>query len=326
MKTRNSNRYEKGNSRRIPWAFPMCAALVALLVMQGGATAQAAAAPLCSMTSEAARTSCLYETREEFWIVMGNCFNLPTFPETFECMGEGGLELLEAMGECREQYEARQEICENLGEVPYHPEIDPDDFLDVSGIIANPNPYFPLVPGTIWAYEGGDETTTVTVTEETKEILGVTCIVVRDVVEEEGEMIEDTHDWYAQDIHGNVWYFGEISKEYEDGELVALEGSWKSGEEGAKPGIIMKANPHVGDVYRQEFFLGEAEDMGEVLALGESVTVPAGSYTDALKTKDYTPLEPDAVEHKFYAPGIGPVLEVDIESGDRMELVEVTIP
>jgi len=278
------------------------------------------------MMSNAARLSCQHEVREEYWEALGNCNNLPELAERVECRLEAIEERREAKEECQEQFEARQEVCEDLGQEAYHPEIDPDDFLEVSEIIANPNPYFPLVPGTIWEYEGGDETTTVTVTDDIKEILGVTCIVVRDVVEEDDEMIEDTFDWYAQDVHGNVWYFGEISKEYEDGELVALEGSWKSGEEGAKPGIIMKADPQVGDVYRQEFYLGEAEDMGEVLALGESVTVPAGSYSNALKTKDYTPLEPDDMEHKFYAPGVGPVLEVDIESGDRMELVEVTTP
>jgi len=167
----------------------------------------------------------------------------------------------------------------------------------------------------------------VTVTNETKEIMGVTCVVVRDTVTVDGELVEDTFDWYAQDKYGNVWYFGEESKQYEDGDLVSLEGSWKAGVDGAQPGIIMEADPVVGDLYRQEFAPGEAEDMGEVLALGETVTVPAGTFTDCLKTKDFTPMEPEVVEHKYYAPGVGVVKEVMVEGGtDIVELMEIVGP
>jgi hypothetical protein len=196
-----------------------------------------------------------------------------------------------------------------------------------------------LVPGTVWVYEGeteeGTETITVTVTEATKEIeypaesgLIFTCRVVRDVVELDGEVIEDTDDWYAQDTEGNVWYFGEISREFEDGELVSLEGSWKAGVGGAKPGIIMEADPQVDDIYRQEFFLGDAEDMGAVVSRGnESVTVPFGTYRDdVLKTKDFTPIEPDVFEFKYYAPGVGLILEVNPDTGDRVELINKTTP
>jgi hypothetical protein len=148
------------------------------------------------------------------------------------------------------------------------------------------------------------------------------------VAEEDGEVMEDTDDWFAQDTDGNVWYFGEISKEYEDGELVGIEGSWKAGEDGAKPGILMKAVPQVGEVYRQEFLLGEAEDMGEVLSLTGSAVVPAASCSeDCAVIKDFTPLEPDADEDKYYAPGIGLILEVDNEDGgERVELVELIDP
>ena len=116
--------------------------------------------------------------------------------------------------------------------------------------------------------------------------------------------------------------FGEIAKNYEDGELVDLEGSWEAGVDGAKAGIIMKADPQVGDVYRQEFFLGDAEDMGEVLSLSGDETVPAADCdNECLVTKDYTPIEPDVEENKYYAPGVGPILEVDVETGERVELV-----
>ncbi len=149
--------------------------------------------------------------------------------------------------------------------------------------------------------------------------------MVNDVVEEDGEVVEDTLDWYGIDKRYNIWYFGEIALNFEDGELADIEGSWTSGVDGAKPGIIMKADPQVGDVYRQEFLLGDAEDMGEVLSLTESARVPYGAFDNCLMTKDYTPIEPGVFEHKYYAPGIGPVLEVNPETGERVELVEILV-
>jgi len=161
-----------------------------------------------------------------------------------------------------------------------------------------------------------------TVTDEVKEILGVTCAVVHNLVKENGEVIEDTEDWYAQDIFGNVWYFGEIAQDFEDGELVSIDGSWKAGVDGAKAGIIMKAAPAVGDVYRQEFSLGNAEDLAEVLSLTGSEVVPAATCNgDCLVTRDFTPLQPDVSEHKYYKPGFGLILEVNPDTGDRVELV-----
>lgn len=209
-------------------------------------------------------------------------------------------------------------------EEPYAPVIEPANFVE--GV---DNQYFPLTPGTTYIYEGetedGTERIEVYVTHETKEILGVNCVVVRDTVSLDGELVEDTFDWYAQDKDGNVWYMGEDSKEYEDGEAVSTEGSWEAGVDGAMPGIIMEAKPLVGDSYRQEYYAGEAEDMGEVLSLTESATVPHGSFDNLLMTKDWTPLEPGIAEHKYYAPGVGVVLEVLVEGGsERVELVDVT--
>jgi hypothetical protein len=202
----------------------------------------------------------------------------------------------------------------------YDPIIDPADF--VGGI---DNPYMPLMPGTIFVYEGetedGIETNEVYVTHQTKEILGVTCIVVWDRVWLDGELIEETYDWYAQDKDGNVWYFGEDSKEYEGGVVVSTEGSWEAGVDGAEPGIVMKANPQVGDSYRQEYYEGEAEDMAEVLSLTESVSVGYGDFDNCLMTKEWTALDPGVVEHKYYAAGVGEVLVVMVEGGtDRAEL------
>ena len=206
----------------------------------------------------------------------------------------------------------------------YAPVIDPADFVDTID-----NPYLPLLPGSRWVYEGEEdgeaERIEVVVTDERREVMGISAVVVRDIVSEDGEVVEDTFDWFAQDIDGNVWYLGEESKEYEDGELVGTEGSWEAGVDGALPGIVMLADPTVGTAYRQEYFEGEAEDLGEVLRTGVSETVPAGAYDEIVVIREWNPLEPDVVEDKYHAPDVGVVLELVVEGGDgRVELVEFT--
>jgi hypothetical protein len=206
---------------------------------------------------------------------------------------------------------------------PYDWTIDPANFVS-----AVDNPYFPLVPGTVLIYEGSSdgerEVITIHVTHETKQILGVTCIVVRDTVKVSGELKEDTFDWYAQDVDGNVWYMGEDTKEYESGKVSSTEGSWEAGVDGALPGVIMPAHPEVGLAYTQEHYAGEAEDKGKVVASGESVTVPFGSFDRVVVTEDWTPLEPAVREHKSYAPGVGVVYEEIVKGGDGvLRLVEI---
>jgi hypothetical protein len=206
---------------------------------------------------------------------------------------------------------------------PYDWTIEPADFEE-----AVDNPYFPLVPGTVLVYEGQSdgehEVVTIRVTDETKEILGVTCTVVRDTVKVAGEVHEDTFDWYAQDVDGNVWYMGEDTKEYENGKVVSTEGSWEAGVDGALPGVIMPAAPEVGLAYTQEHYAGKAEDKGAIVALGEHVAVPYGSSDDVVVTEDWTPLEPTFREHKYYAPGVGVVFEEIVKGGEGLlRLVEV---
>ncbi len=202
----------------------------------------------------------------------------------------------------------------------YNPVIDPAQFAK-----AVDNPFFPLVPGTTHRFrtmsdEGGEEIV-VTVTPETRVVAGVTCTVVHDVVSEGGQVIEDTWDWFAQDRAGNVWYFGEDTKEYERGR-VSTEGSWEAGVRGAKPGMIMPVHPTVGRIYRQEYLVGEAEDEAQVMALDETVTVAAGTFSGCVKTQEWSRLEPGVLEHKYYAPGVGVVAEATIEGGtERVELV-----
>ncbi len=205
----------------------------------------------------------------------------------------------------------------------YEPQINPQDF--VSGI---DNRYFNLTPGTTYIYEvetdEGTERIEVYVSNETREVMGVTTMVIWDREWLEGDMIEDTKDWYAQDKEGNVWYFGEDSKEYVKGRLVSTEGSWEGGVDGAQPGIIMKANPQVGDTYRQEYYRGHAEDEGEVVAIGETVIISYGTFTNCLKVRGWTLLEPGISEHEFYCPEIGfTALEIEFDSGEIGERVEL---
>jgi hypothetical protein len=187
------------------------------------------------------------------------------------------------------------------------------------------NPYWPLTPGNRWVYretgDGGAQRVEVTVTDEIKEIAGVPSRVVHDVVTRDGELIEDTRDWYAQDKAGNVWYMGEDTKEYENGKVATTEGSWEHGVDGAQAGIMMPADPEIGLRYRQEFYADEAEDNGEVLALDERISVTAGRFDRVLKTKDTNPLGGGSFEHKFYAPRVGLVKVVHPGGGGREELL-----
>ncbi|MFL5471859.1 MAG: hypothetical protein ACJ8AM_05830 [Gemmatimonadales bacterium] len=201
---------------------------------------------------------------------------------------------------------------------------DPDNFVRVVD-----NPLFPLRPGTRFVYEGEEdgeiETNITIVTYDRKNILGVSAVVVLDRVFVEGELKEKTFDWYAQDKQGNVWYLGENTKEYEDGKVVSTEGSWLAGRDGAKPGIIMLAHPRVGDSYRQEFLVGEAEDQARVVARNIDQRVPYGSFEHCVRTVEFTRLEPGVKEAKIYCPGVGFVRAHDVEGpATRLVLTDIT--
>jgi hypothetical protein len=201
------------------------------------------------------------------------------------------------------------------------------------------NTLFPLVLGTTRTYaaetDDGTERIVVEVLDDTREVTGVTCRVVRDRVYLDEVLIEDTHDWYAQDDAGNVWYMGEEVDNYnydDGGNLISIthEGGWEAGQDVAelgtiaRPGYVMKASPTPEDSYHQEFYEGEAEDMGEVVALDVTVTLSDGTAYSCLQTRDYTPLEPEVNEYKYYATGVGVVLEELVGGGERVELISVT--
>jgi hypothetical protein len=190
------------------------------------------------------------------------------------------------------------------------------------------NPFLPLRPGTRWVYSSvrpdGKATRAVEVTGDTRKILGVVCVVVRDTVTVDAKVIKDSVDWYAQDIDGNVWYFGAEAKEFRDGKVVSTAGSWQAGPRDAQPGVVMKAAPKVGDYYRRVYNRGRNVDMAQVLSLDQRVSVPFGFSDRVLVIKNRTSLVPDVVEHRFYAAGVGMVLAVTVQGGSgHTELVEM---
>jgi hypothetical protein len=194
------------------------------------------------------------------------------------------------------------------------------------------NPWFPLVPGTTFVYrgikDGKRSRDVVTVTRRTRVVDGVRCTEVSDRLYLAGRLAERTTDWYAQDRRGRVWYFGERTAELDArGRVTSTEGSWRAGVDGARPGIFMPAQPRVGQTFSQEHYAGHAEDRFRVLALRAPVSTPAATSRRALLTKEWTPLEPDVVDHKLYVRGVGLVEEKAVRGGDeRAELVSVTRP
>ena len=193
------------------------------------------------------------------------------------------------------------------------------------------NPYFPLEPGTVSHYRGTDDgerlRETVTVTRHTKTIQGVETTVLRDVLRRvDGTLAEKTHDWYAADNDGNVWYFGERTATYDErGHLESREGSWQAGVDGAVAGTIMPADPRPTDAYRQELYRGHAEDQAWIVQRRASVTVPYGTLHHVVRSFEWTRLEPRVMSVKLYAPGLGIVRERDLAGGtETFELVRVT--
>jgi hypothetical protein len=205
--------------------------------------------------------------------------------------------------------------------------------LDSAGFVGRvDNPYWPMAPGTRWIYletdaQGGRQRVVVEVLWHTKQIEGIAATVVHDRVLEHGELVENTVDWYAQDVCGNVWYLGENTKEYEEGKVVTTAGSWRHGRDGAQAGVIMPANPQVGMRYRQEYLAGQAEDAAKVLSRNEQAQVPYGHFWHVLLTKEFTPLAPEVLEYKMYTRGVGPVMTLAVSGGsDQERLISVRRP
>lgn len=300
-------------------------ALLAAAVLADARALAQGIAP-CKKQAYALRVSCKSEAHADLWEARARCENIASPAARAACLTAALDEYEDSLELCDEQWDERREKCEELGIGYYNPNLDPQDFAPVID-----NPYLPMIPGTTYSYEkitpDGVERTEIVVTYRTKEILGIACTVVHDVVSLDGALVEDTFDWFAQDLDGNVWYLGESVNDYDEtGRVVDTDGSWEAGVNGAEAGIVMPGAPAVGDLYRQEYWLNDAEDIFEIESLNASVSVPYGAFANCLMSEDTSPIEPDAEELKFYAPGIGRVLEINANTGSRNELVSIDYP
>jgi hypothetical protein len=293
----------------------------------------------CSNTAVVLRQACVVDLNVNFSEASAKCLNISDPSAKRDCYAAAKQDVADSREECGNVFDERQTLCKALGQAAYEPKFGPDfannfvNPLDIGGSVL-PNQYFPLIPGTQRVFKessgANPQTITVTTTHDTKLIDGITCLVVTDVVTEDDAKVEDTQDWFAQDLQGNVWYCGESSQQLSsfDGdnpqtpELVSIEGSWKAGVNGAKAGIVMAANPQVGQTRRLELSWGDAEDANEILSVNASETTQGASCTNTcIETRDFSPLDAGGgEEHKFFAPGIGVILEVDLETGVRTEL------
>ena len=319
-----------------PQSISTTVALVLAFSMQNALASNTA----CNTSASLMERSCFFEGGEEFNAVKAQCLSIAAAEERTECQEEAKEDRNDGRKECSSQKEARLDACELLAERRYQDPledpainfIDPDEI----GVSVENNPFVILQAGHTHVLEAEDEIIIVHATSETREIQGVLCRVVVDIaVEEEFDdedmeidytAIEVTDDWFAQDDQANVYYCGEISRNFEDGVLRDLDGSFESGLDLAKGGLLTLAVPAEGDVHRTEYALGEAEDIVEYLAMDATPTEDEGGDNESfpcadscLKTFDFSPLEPESTEYKYYLPGVGFVLAVSLEDGEIEE-------
>jgi hypothetical protein len=297
------------------------AAILVLSAFDGVATAAptSSTTPPCAMSTQFADQACRLAGQADQALADGMCVNLTDAAAQKQCFNSAKAVLSKSDQACALQLASRNKICQAVGFGPYDPQIDPSAF-------GRPitNPLLPMIPGTTFTYRVPGGVNTVAVLHATARIDGVDCVEVEDNVIIDGAVEEHTIDYFTQDQAGNVWYFGEATQENKNGQVTSILGSWLAGVNRARPGIIMKAHPTPGQAYRQEFSLGVAEDAAEVISFGNVVSVPFGSFSNAMKTLEFTGLEPGARENKYYAPGVGNVLVVDLVSGEHDELISVT--
>ncbi len=296
----------------------------------------------CTATARMLFGACKAGVDDDTLVAKAICTNVADAIQRATCFQQAQTDRAEAKQLCADQKATRIATCTQLGEGRYDPTIDPAAFDDPKQP-TNPNPYFPIALGNRWEYLAGNESDVVEIVDETKLIDGVHCIVARDLVSHDGFVAEATDDWYAPAKNGDVWYFGEEVKDNETfpgddpvrPELVSIDGSFKAGRNGDKPGIIFLASPKVGDVYVEEASLGNAEDVTEILSTtyaypsgdpelddlvppGLAATFCAG---DCVVTKNYSLLEPDIFARKYYARGVGVFLEVEPDENKAIRLV-----
>ncbi len=298
----------------------------------------------CSQTARSLFDACKTEVKAEAFKKTAICLNISNPQQRRECFDEIENVREESMQLCREQRSGRLEACKSLGEARYDPDINPAFFDSDFTNLTKPNPYFPLRIGNQWEYRGGNEVNKLEVLNQTKLIAGVRCVVVRDQVFKNGDLAENTDDWFAQAKDGNVWYFGEEVKDYQsfsgdtprNPELVSIDGSFKWGHEGDKGGLFFFFSPKVGDAYLEEFSLANAEDVTIILSstyrfgsnaeLDQLVPRPLAerfcAAGDCVVTKNFSLLEPGIFARKYYARGIGVFLEVKPETATAVQIVD----
>jgi len=295
----------------------------------------------CTETADTLLDACKASVMDDGAVGKAVCINITDPKARNTCLDDLADSQDEASGLCEAQHDTRLAACGVLGEDRYDPDFRPARF-DNPRRPSNPNPYFPLGVGKHWEYRSATQVNTVDVVNETKLIAGVNCIVLRDLVFEGGLIHEATDDWYVPAKDGSVWYFGEEVKDFEAfkgdkpmrSELVSIDGSFKAGRDGAKPGIIALASPKVGDVYLEEYSLGNAEDVTEIQSttysyghdpeLDENVPrelVERFCAGNCIVTKNYSLLEPGLFARKYYARGVSTILEVE-NTGEVVQLVK----
>jgi len=305
----------------------------------------AEAGGFCSQTADTLFNACRAGVTDDSLVKNANCINITNTAKRDDCLSELQSDKSDALQLCRDQHQWRLDACAVLGEQRYDPGFHGSKFDSDFRNLTKPNPYYPLNIGYKWKYKSlSKETNTVEVQNRTKSIHGVTCIVVLDQVFKGGFVTESTNDWFAQATNGTVWYCGEEVKEFETfkgdkplkPELVNIEGSFKAGRDDAKPGIIFEVSPKTGDVYLEEFSLANAEDLSQILSVNYAFGSDAdldqmvpqqladhfcGNH-DCVVTKNISLLEPNVIERKYYARGIGVFLEVELTAKDISQLVD----
>ena len=317
------------------------------MALAGATNAQAVGIGYCSATARTQLAACRGEVIDDYSTASAICINESNSTDRATCNREAATAKREKADLCEDQLEARLEVCGGVGEGRYDPAFDEARFVSDFRFPGVTNPYLPFAIGNTWDFASQDETGHIEVLSATKRIDDVTCLVVRDQVSVDGILKEDTDDWFAVARNsGDVWYCGEEVKDYEvfEGdepqniELTKIDGSFKVDRDGAKPGIFVPAAPVKGKVFRQEYSLGNAEDIVEVLEtnyvygknaeLDQLVPKALANHlcgAGCVVTGEGTPIQPDAFARKYYARGIGVFLETTPATGEVNRLIDCNV-
>lgn len=296
-----------------------------LIVMTAAAPAATSSsqAPLpgCHRVNQALLISAQEQAKADFWFSVAEALGDPQ-GNVFPGIKAAYVDMSNAKALALQIFQARETLCADFGHLPYSPAVIAAEF---SATITNP--YAPVRPGRTLVREKltpeGLERIETSMGNDVHMVNGIACRTVREYETLDGVLVEDSRNWIAQHQNGAVWYFGELVMSYQDSVLENLDGSWRYGREGALPGILALGLATPGDRYRQEYLLGRAEDVARVVRTGETVVVPAGVFHNCLVIEEWDPLEPFEFLLSFIAPHVGLVLEVDLNSGERSELVAI---